>query len=321
MTRFLCTTSQSARCGLFVLLLCCVSLGGLGLTTPAAWAQSEGPPPPKHRVYYDNLTAARYNPTGLLNQFSLLYRYRLMRTMNPFLADTYIGAGITTTITPAFGTIGAEFRIQPASLFQIMARYEFIGYFGTFGQLDSFATPATDFGFQARTTEGSGNEYATIGSLLTVCALLQAKFGPFAFRDRVNLFRYDMDLHGNDSVFYNQYIDYLVKDGGFTITNDLDLFYLADFGLLAGARYSLGIAFHDDSSTDAAQLTQRVGPVLGWRFFDEYGAAFNQPTLLLLVQWWLSHPYRTGDEVSQGIPYIALAFSFNGDLWTSTQRN
>ncbi|NUN15258.1 MAG: hypothetical protein HUU55_16645 [Myxococcales bacterium] len=160
-----------------------------------------------------------------------------------------------------------------------------------------------------------------MGSLLTLSALFQAKFGPFAIRDRANLFRYDMDLHRNDTVFYNQYIDYLVKDGGFTLTNDLDLLYFSDFGLIAGARYSLGVAFHDDSDTDAAELTQRVGPVLGYRFFDEYGAAFNQPTVLLLVQWWLTHPYRTGDEVSQAIPYIALAFSFNGDLWTSTQRN
>ena len=40
-----------------------------------------------------------------------------------------------------------------------------------------------------------------------------------------------------------------------------------------------------------------------------------KPTLYLLAQWWVKHRYRTGQEVSQGLPMIVLGFSFTGDLW------
>lgn len=35
----------------------------------------------------------------------------------------------------------------------------------------------------------------------------------------------------------------------------------------------------------------------------------------MIVNWWLEHPYRTGQEVSQAVPYIVLGFAFNGDIW------
>ena len=45
------------------------------------------------------------------------------------------------------------------------------------------------------------------------------------------------------------------------------------------------------------------------------GVFFNNPTAILIVNWWLEHPYRTGQEVSQAVPYIVLGFAFNGDIW------
>jgi hypothetical protein len=37
--------------------------------------------------------------------------------------------------------------------------------------------------------------------------------------------------------------------------------------------------------------------------------------VILLAQWWLSHRYRTGRDVSQGVPLLGIAFQFNGELW------
>ena len=64
--------------------------------------------------------------------------------------------------------------------------------------------------------------------------------------------------------------------------------------------------------------THRVGPLVAYTFHNRpSGARFDEPTLLLLVQWHAQHPYRAGQERNAGIPLIALAFQFQGDLWTS----
>jgi hypothetical protein len=64
----------------------------------------------------------------------------------------------------------------------------------------------------------------------------------------------------------------------------------------------------------------RLGPVLAYRFFDEPGEAFNQPTILAIVNWHLKHRWRTGLDTHQALPYIALAFSFSGELWSSGRK-
>ena len=51
-----------------------------------------------------------------------------------------------------------------------------------------------------------------------------------------------------------------------------------------------------------------------YRLNDTTGTAFNQPTVFAMANWWLSHRYRTGEEVSQAFPYVLLGFAFNGDL-------
>ena len=47
------------------------------------------------------------------------------------------------------------------------------------------------------------------------------------------------------------------------------------------------------------------------------GDAFEKPTLLLIANWYLSHRWRTGADVTQAFPYLALAFRFEGTLWAS----
>jgi hypothetical protein len=40
----------------------------------------------------------------------------------------------------------------------------------------------------------------------------------------------------------------------------------------------------------------------------------NSLTLLLLVNWYLAHRWRTGQDVSAAIPYVLLGLSFHHDL-------
>lgn len=36
-----------------------------------------------------------------------------------------------------------------------------------------------------------------------------------------------------------------------------------------------------------------------------------------MAQWWLLHRFRTGEDVTQAYPYIAIAFRVEGDLFRS----
>lgn len=74
----------------------------------------------------------------------------------------------------------------------------------------------------------------------------------------------------------------------------------------------------------------RIGPLVAYNFKESYHARFNAPTVFLALQWWVTHRYRTGDRSAQemmlgngtspsdfnpsAFPYIALGFSFRGDL-------
>jgi hypothetical protein len=75
---------------------------------------------------------------------------------------------------------------------------------------------------------------------------------------------------------------------------------------------------------------QRIGPLIAYNFKESYHARFNAPTVFVAVQWWLQHRYRTGDRTAaesllgnnsvvndftgSAIPYLAIGFSFRGDL-------
>ena len=58
----------------------------------------------------------------------------------------------------------------------------------------------------------------------------------------------------------------------------------------------------------------RVGPIFAWKFAQESGPRFANPTLLVITQLHAKHPFRSGADVSPAIPYLAVAFAFNGDL-------
>lgn len=58
----------------------------------------------------------------------------------------------------------------------------------------------------------------------------------------------------------------------------------------------------------------RVGPFLGYTFFREDGRAFNNPTVFILVQWWLKHRFRTGVDTSQALPVLGAGFQITGDF-------
>jgi len=290
--------------------------------TSSATAPLKPPRLPRHRLIYNNLTGFRYNPLGLSNELSIGYRYQLINRDTILFRESFISAQAHTVVTPAYVGAGPRIEVQPAVVLNLSATYDYVRFFGAFGSLQSFPSANAQWHDDVISDLADKDlNYGAGGHQITLSALLQGKVKNVAIRDNPKLYWYDFDLRNGDRTYYNQTIDILVPGRGWAMTNDLDLLYLFDFGLTLGARYTVTQAFYRDEhfapgeeTTNINGPTHRVGPALIYSFYDRPDQRFNQPSLVVLAQWWAKHPYRTGREVSGAIPYFVVAFTFKGDI-------
>jgi hypothetical protein len=283
-------------------------------------------PRPRHRLIYSNLSAARYNPLGLVNEFTGGYRYQLVDKDSVLFNESFAAVQLHTFLSPAYGRIGPKIDIQPLALLNLSATYDFIGFFNTFGLNQSFKSPTddwsdTEIGRRDDSGDPAIDNYAHTGHFVTLAALLQAKVKSIAIRNNLRFYWSDYDLRAGDTVSYDQTLDIPLPNRGWVVSNDLDVLYLFDFGLTLGARYTLTEAFYRPRHFQPAEPvsrpngpTHRVGPALLYTFFNRPHQRFNKPTLIVLLQWWAAHRFRTGEDVSAAVPYFVLGFRFEGDL-------
>ena len=295
------------------------------LMCSAATARADEPPPPtpEEQLFYQNLTVIRLNPLGLQNQFELDWRHRLYDPGDSLImSQNFWALSATPILTPASMRLGVGAKFQPLAILKLEVKWEYLNYFGNFDLLQSYADPNADFSDSAIKDGGdAGLNYATDGWQLTLDGEARAKVGPVIVRNRFKAAYIDVALREGDTVFYEQYFDLLLPEKGWFFTNDLDLLFQVSKQLIVGARWAfMDVSYPDDAfpegasrKTDSAP-TQRLGPLVAYTFFDEPGEAFNKPTILLLVNWYLEHRWRTGADTSQAFPYIVLGFAFSGDL-------
>ncbi|MEL6177616.1 MAG: hypothetical protein AAFS10_01625 [Myxococcota bacterium] len=279
----------------------------------------------QHVWFYQNASFLRLNPIGLVNRSQLGYKYALFNSDNIVLKDTYAGLSFVPTISPTFTRLGGRAELKPLALLRFSAQYEWVGHFGTFGTISSAPTPNADFTDDARNTaQDEGTNYATSGTILTLGSLIQAKAGPIAARTQLKAIRQELDLNNGDTVFYDIILDVIAPQQGWLYTADTDILFLAG-KLTLGVRHTFITTSYKDSdflpgeSTENLNTpTQRVGPLVAYRFYDAPGASIDQPTLFMLLNTWVQHRYRTGEDVSQAVPYFVIGFSFNGKIGTPT---
>jgi hypothetical protein len=84
--------------------------------------------------------------------------------------------------------------------------------------------------------------------------------------------------------------------------------------------------FHEAISQAAATCfpegsTARLAPdppsQRGWFNLQSSAARpspLDNPTVFLLAQWWLAHPYRADAVSSQALPLLGLGFQITGDF-------
>ncbi len=289
----------------------------------------------RHRFVYKNITAARFNALGLFNEFQFGYRLQLVDKNTALFKESYLALKAHTFLSPAFGRVGPMIELQPLAVLNLQAIYNAVGYFKTFDQLQTFQSPAATYS-DTSLEESTDRRYPGMGHMVTLAALLQAKVGRVAVRNNLKAYWASFDVKRDaetgraDTVYYDQTLDILQPNKGWVITNDADALYLFDFGLKLGARYTLTHAFYRDSmyltgeGTKNRNNTQRVGPAIlysppKWRAKAARRTKLSRkrwynPTAFLLAQWWVQHRWRTGQDVSAGVPSLVLGFTFEGDF-------
>jgi len=291
-----------------------------GGTTSAVAGQPE---PVTSGLGYTNLTALRVNPLGLQDQLELDLWWRLFDPGDsPLLANNSFSVGVAPILSPASARLGVALKLRPLNIFKIEVKWEYLAWFGNFDLLQSFGSPRDDFSDSAIEAGGeAGRNSAQDGWQLTLDAEARAKVGPVIIRSRFKAGYVDVPLDGDDTVFFEQYYDLLLPSRGWFFINDADLLATLGPHLIIGVRHTvMAVDYPDDAYRDGeprkttSSPVHRVGPLVAWRFFDEPGAAFNQPTLLVLAQWHLQHRWRTGADVDQAVPYLVVAFAFTGEL-------
>jgi hypothetical protein len=277
----------------------------------------------RHRFIYRNFLAGRFNPIGGLDEVTFAYRLQLVMRNTRLFSDSFLLAGAHLYSTPAFARVGPTIELQPLAMLNLSATYDFVGAYGSFSHVQSFPSASSKWGPDEVLRDiRDRRTYASTGQLVTLSGVFQFLVGKVAIRNQVRAFWAQMKLRRGDRVFYDAATDMLMPNKGWTIVHDADAMYLFDSGLRLAVRHTLTHAFYDQSDFRPGEPvsqpngpTLRVGPAVAYRFFDRPGVRFNNPTIFVLSQWWYRHRFRTGDERHPAIPYFAIGFSFEGDLF------
>lgn len=288
-----------------------------GLVTLLFSVHTSAAQPPQHRAYWESLTGVSYNPLGLVQKVTLGYQYRLYESSSQLFENNFVDVALTPSSSPAYGVVGARLWLQPLSILNLRAQYEVVGYYGTFGHMQSFEDPMAEWSDDDLSElKDQGTNYTTTATRLWLTGQLQAKVGPVAVRNTFEAAKMWADLRDGDRVFYSPLMDYLVEDGGWTMQNTLDVVYILDLPLVIGLRHHVMWAEYssDVAAEDPNGPAHRLGPLIVWPFLSQETGTIQSGRAVLLLNWYLKNRYRAGEASSQAIPYIGSALILEGDL-------
>lgn len=298
--------------------------------TPETWPK----PIPQYRLLLSSTLGGSYNAEGVEELVRVGVQMRLYRSDNPAFRDNFVFVGANPRINPVAARVGPSIEIQPLTVFNLRMSLEFCDYFGVLSALQSFPSPLSDFSARIREENGErGRHYQTTGIRLSVSPGFQVKVGPIAVIDRLTYEYFSIGLRPGDTAYYEPALDTLAPGKGTVVSNDLDVFYVHDMPgggmfshgrIAAGVRYTLFEPMFDRRDFRAGELpsrerneVHRVGPLVAFSLFNDGYTRFHEPMIVAMAQWYAAHPNRTGKDESQAVPFMALAFLFQSDLWTS----
>ena len=304
------------------ILSACLSALILLSGSPAGAAEQ----PESPLLTFQSASVVRVNPKGLTQFFLVKAPIGLYESDHPALEKNGITPIVHLEASPAIYKGGFALEFDPMTILGFRAGMVWQKYNGKFDGLQSFGS--TDVSYSDTSLEALGNDgealnYATSGKVTTLSATLKMKVGSIALKNKFGATRYDMDLRDGHEHYYDITLDILTENGQWNLHNTTDLVYLHSDSIIMGLRSDLTMPAYSVSGDDAVVpgKTYRVGPSFIYNFdpTDAPGDAsnpnrFRNPKLIVMLNWWLEHPYRTGEDVSGGMPMALVVFTFEGDL-------
>ncbi|MDQ3369435.1 MAG: hypothetical protein M3680_28750, partial [Myxococcota bacterium] len=297
------------------------------------------PPPAGWRLMLSDLSVLRVNPLGLETRARFGLQKRLYASEQAITQNNFMFAGLYPKLNPVSAHLALGGELQPASVFNLRATVEVQQYFGFLGFLQSFASPNANYSDQSlkelRDVDGFEPQTSTVFHA-SIQPMLMLKVGPIAMRALVQLDYWSMGLRDGDTSAYEATFDTLLPDRGWTLSTDTDLLYTGRPRLAVGLRHTWVKPFYQDrhfaSATEAAAYDDanahhRLGFFGAYTLKDHGPSRFNKPTLVLIVSWYLSHRWRTGEQLddvsgttrpddftTRAVPYLLAGFAFESDF-------
>lgn len=306
---------------------------GAGLAAPRETYASEPALPtiPAQRLVLNSLSIFRYNPIGLETRARFGWQQKFYEGHHRATNDNFWFAGTYLRLSPAGARAAAMVELQPVAMVHLRLTAEKLAYFGNFMFLQSRGSANDDLSDAAMKANAKGPQanYAGSGTHLSIEPRLQAAIGPIVVRNSAFFGYFDMGLRDGDRVWYEATVDVPVPGRGWVFTNDLDVLLRRPMGaamLTVGVRYSMVRPLYtgrdvspveDPDAAAARNDHHRVGLLAAYTLFDRGVGPYNKPTVLLMVQRYLDHRFRTGvgpHGVNGNIPYVVLGYAFETDL-------
>jgi hypothetical protein len=304
------------------------------------------PPPAGWRLMVSDLSLIRLNPIGLETRARIGMQRRLYESDAKLYQNNFAFVGAFPRLSPANVQMSFGGEIQPLSIFNLRAFVDYQQYFGTFGFVQSFTTPDSNYSDQTLRDlrDVPGREPQAASALhVGIAPLLQFKAGPVALRTLWQFEYWDFGLREGDTVAYEPTVDTLLPDRGWTLTTDTDVLYTGRPGLAIGLRHTFIKPFYkarhfaDRSLSEVENQEefeafggrnahQRLGLFAAYTLRDRGPSRFNKPTIILIASYYLDHRWRTGtpavlrpgerpdDFTTRAFPYLLAAFAFESDL-------
>jgi hypothetical protein len=276
-------------------------------------------PPSSRLLKLEHSVSGGYNPFGAEYLTRAGYQLRLDQGEEPLLRDNFLLLGGQVRLSTSYAAGGPMVDWQPLAVFKLRAVVEGVGFFGTFGQLQSYRSPVDEH-YDALRTANNTPAYATTGWHALLQPTLQARVGRVVVQSITSLDYRELRLHNGDSVWYEAGPDSLVPDHGWTLTENVTISYpIGPLTLGTALRYFLPLYAPEhlragEEAPVGCNSNLRLGLLATYAFPEGSGSPIHQPRVSLRAQWYLLHRYRTGVEVSQAIPSVGLSFSFQQDF-------
>lgn len=287
---------------------------GLGLLGLAAVATASTPAEAGNFVY-SNQFAARYNPLGLQDEFRFGYRTKLGDAPEDdiLFGKSYLTAGLIGRASPQFLQGGLFLKTLPIAVLELSASASRVKGISSVQDVQdsSLFTQATK---DAALVAG---DIIVDGWRANIQPRLQYKNGAIAVRYTAAFTMFALEGSVEDGYFYDQTLDVVTGFDSWVWQNDADLLYADDDKKwVVGARYTHVKPLDQAATAPYDYQIQRAGPLFAYKFPENNpGKGFGNQALIVLSQWHIQHPVRTGQTAtSQAIPYFALAYSFRGQI-------